>query len=112
MILYLNAKLITKIEYLQGLGMDNCEQHRRQNLNEFPPHFLKEMKTSCFFFKTPTCVSRCFHDLITFLIKEETKGPLLKEGNSVAMLSKEMLCYDWSKQQHSVSEQIKTQHLF
>ena len=40
------------------------------------------------------------------------RGPLLKEGNSVAMLSKEMLCYDWSKQQHSVSEQIKTQHLF
>ena len=42
----------------------------------------------------------------------KARGPLLKEGNSVALLSKEMLCYDWSKQQHSVSEQIKTQHLF
>ena len=24
----------------------------------------------------------------------QTRGPLLKEGNSVAMLSKEMLCFD------------------
>ena len=36
-------------------------------------NFNQRDENLLFFFKTPTCVSRCFHDLITFLIKEETQ---------------------------------------